>query len=553
MWPSSRPAQRAPDMAGKPGLDVLIVGGGHNGLTCAFYLARAGYRVRVLERRGVVGGAAITETFHPGFRNSTASYSVSLLNPKVIADMALARHGLRVVIRPLSYFAPVDEARYLILDKDPARTHAEVARWSPRDAERLPAFHARLDGSVDLLRGLLLKTPPNPAGGVRDLIGGLGLAGAVRKLGLQGQGDLLDLFGKSAGDILDAWFQTNALKGLLGFDATIGNYASPYGPGSAYVLLHHVFGEVNGIKGAWGHAIGGMGSITQAMARACEEAGVEISTDSPVKEIAVKDGRAVGVVLDDGSDLGARVVVSNLNPKLLFGSLVDARWLAPSFRDRMAAWRCGSGTFRMNVALSELPDFTCRPTAGGQGEHHGASIVIAPSLGYLDQAYMDARMHGWARRPSIEMHIPSVLDDSLAPPGAHVASLFCQQFAPTLPDGSSWDEHRETVADLIVDTVTALAPNFRASILGRMILSPLDLERKLALTGGDIFHGALSLDQLYAARPALGWGDYRSPIDGLYMCGSGTHPGGGVTGAPGHNAAHEILRDLRRGRPRRRA
>ncbi|HEY7851841.1 MAG TPA: NAD(P)/FAD-dependent oxidoreductase, partial [Caulobacteraceae bacterium] len=246
--------------------DALIVGGGHNGLVCAFYLARAGYRVRVLERREIVGGAAITEEFHPGFRNSTASYSVSLLNPKVIADMQLARHGLRVVIRPLSYFAPADDHRYLILDKDPERSRREVARFSERDAGRLAAFHEHLDGAVELLRSLLLKTPVNPAGGPRDLIGALGLAAQVRRLGLPGQERLLDLFGKSAGDILDAWFETDLLKGVLGFDATIGNYASPYTPGSAYVLLHHVFGEVNGIKGAWGHAIGGMGSITQAMA-----------------------------------------------------------------------------------------------------------------------------------------------------------------------------------------------------------------------------------------------------------------------------------------------
>jgi phytoene dehydrogenase-like protein len=524
--------------------DAIIVGGGHNGLVCAFYLARAGYKVRVLERREIVGGAAITEEFHPGFRNSVASYSVSLLNPKVIADMDLARHGLTVTIRPLSYFAPVDDQRYLILDKDAERSRREVARWSEKDAQRLQAFHAHLDGNVELLRSLLLKTPINPDGGSRDLISGLGLANQVRKMGLKGQGDLLDLFGKSAGDILDQWFETDVLKGLLGFDATIGNYASPYTPGSAYVLLHHVFGEVNGVKGAWGHAQGGMGAITQAMAAACLEAGVEISTSAPVREISVVDGKAVGVVLEDWSDIAAKVIVSNLNPKLLFENLVAPEHLPQAFKARMSAWRCASGTFRMNVALSELPHFTCLPSSG-QAEHHGASIVIAPSLGYLDQAYMDARQFGWARRPAIEMHIPSVLDDSLAPPGAHVASLFCQQFAPVLPDGGSWDDHREAAADLIIETVSRYAPNFKAAVLGRMILSPLDLERKLALTGGDIFHGSLTLDQLYAARPALGYGDYRAPVRGLYMCGSGTHPGGGVTGAPGHNAAHEILRDLK--------
>ena len=528
--------------------DAIIVGGGHNGLTCAFYLARAGYRVRVLERRGIVGGAAITEEFHPGFRNSVDSYSVSLLNPKVIADMQLARHGLKIVIRPLSYFAPTDDGRYLILDRDAARSRREVARFSAGDADKLDAFHTHLDGAVDLLRSLLLKTPPNPAAGARDLFSGLGLANQVRKMGVQGQADLLDLFGKSAGDILDQWFESDALKGLLGFDAVVGNYASPYTPGSAYVLLHHVFGEVNGEKGAWGHAIGGMGAITQAMLAACLEVGVEVTTDAPVREIAVVNGKATGVVLEDGGDLSARVVVSNLNPKLLFEKLIAPEHLDQPFKDHMRGWRCASGVFRMNVALSDLPNFTCKPS-DGVAEQHGASIVIAPSLTYLDQAYMDARMHGWARRPAIEMHIPSVLDDSLAPPGAHVASLFCQQFAPDLPPkmpgGSSWDDHREAAADLIIDTVTAYAPNFKGSILGRMILSPLDLERKLALTGGDIFHGALTLDQLYAARPALGYGDYRAPIAALYMCGSGTHPGGGVTGAPGHNAAREIVRDLR--------
>ena len=531
--------------------DVVIVGGGHNGLTCAFYLARAGCKVRVLERRGVVGGAAITEEFHPGFRNSVASYSVSLLNPKVIADMDLARHGLKVVIRPLSYFAPLGGDDYLILDKDKARTHREVSRFSPRDADRMEAFHARLDGIVDLLRGVLLKTPFNASARPGDLVTALSLANQVRKMGLQGQGDLLDLFGKSAGDLLDAWFETDVLKGVLGFDATIGNYASPYTPGSAYVLIHHVFGEVNGVRGAWGHAIGGMGSITQAMAKACQEQGVEISLDSPVREIAIVGGRVRGVVLEDGADIEAASVVSNLNPKLLFGRLVAPQHLPQSFQDRIVAWRCGSGTFRMNVALGELPNFTALPSHG-IAEHHGASIVIAPSLGYLDRAYMDARTLGWAREPAIEMHIPSVLDDSLAPPGQHVASLFCQQFAPELPDGSSWDDHREKVADQIIDTVTRHAPNFKTAILGRMILSPLDLERKLSLIGGDIFHGALGLDQLYSARPALGYADYRSPVAGLYMCGSSTHPGGGVTGAPGHNAAHEILRDLRRGKPRTR-
>ncbi|MEM1112293.1 MAG: NAD(P)/FAD-dependent oxidoreductase [Pseudomonadota bacterium] len=523
--------------------EIIIVGGGHNGLTCAWYLARAGHSVRILERRDIVGGAAITEEFHPGFRNSVASYSVSLLNPRVIKDMALERHGLRVVIRPLSYFSPVDDQRYLILDRDKARTYAELSKWSPADAENMTAFHAELDRLVDFLRGTLLKTPPNPAGGLREIPKAIGLLGSARALQLEGQSGMLEMFGKSAGDMLDSWFETDVLKGLLGFDAIIGNYASPYTPGSAYVLLHHVFGEVNGVQGAWGHAIGGMGSITQAMARACEELGVTIQTGAPVRKISIHGGVAKGVVLDSGESIDAKAVVSNVTPSILYEKLIDPEHLDDDFLRRIKRWKSGSGSFRMNVALSELPNFTCQPSAG-LAEHHQASIVIAPSLQYLDQGYMDARMHGWSRAPAIEMHLPSVLDDSLAPQGQHVASLFCQHFAPELPNGDSWDEHREAAADAIIDTVNRYAPNFKASILGRMILSPLDLERKLALTRGDIFHGALSLDQLYSARPMLGYGSYKSPIKSLFMCGSGTHPGGGVTGAPGHNAAGEIIKCL---------
>jgi phytoene dehydrogenase-like protein len=313
------------------------------------------------------------------------------------------------------------------------------------------------------------------------------------------------------------------------------------------VLLHHVFGEVNGKKGAWGHAIGGMGAITQAMARAAAERGVEIRVGAAVREVLIEQGRATGVVTASGELLRARCVVSNLNPRLLYGSMIDPAALPPDFRERMARWRCGSGTFRMNVALSELPDFTDLP-GRTLAEHHTAGIIMAPSLAYMDQAYLDARASGWSRQPIVEMLIPSTLDDTLAPPGQHVASLFCQHVAPQLPDGASWDDHREAVADVMIDLVTSHAPNFRSAVLGRQILSPLDLERTFGLIGGDIFHGALSLDQLFSARPALGHADYRGPVPGLYMCGAGTHPGGGVTGAPGHNAAREILRDWRRHR-----
>jgi phytoene dehydrogenase-like protein len=318
-------------------------------------------------------------------------------------------------------------------------------------------------------------------------------------------------------------------------------------PGTAYVQLHHCFGEVNGRKGVWGHAIGGMGAITQAMRQACEAKGVEIETDCPVKDIIIDKGRAQGVVLENGKTIQAGLVVSNLNPKLLFTKLVPESALPADFLRRIRHWKCGSGTFRMNVALSELPSFTCLP--GKQaGDHHTAGIIIAPTLTYMDKAYHDAREHGWSRQPIVEILIPSVLDDSLAPKNAHVASLFCQHVAPELPSGASWDDHREEVADLMIKTVDEYAPGFAASVIARQVHSPLDLERKFGLIGGDIFHGALSLDQLFSARPVLGHADYRSPIPGLYMCGSGAHPGGGVTGAPGHNAAQVILADSRRRR-----
>jgi phytoene dehydrogenase-like protein len=525
-------------------LDVLIIGGGHNGLVCAFYLARAGRRVRVLERREIVGGAAVTEELHPGFRNSVASYAVSLLHPKVIADMELRRHGLEIVLRPMAYFAPDAAGGYLLLSRDAAENDATLRRLSPKDADAYHAYHARLDALVDLLRDMLLKTPPNAGGGLGDLLSAAALAHRLGKLDLESQRDLVDLFGKSAGEILDSWFETDVLKGVLGFDSIVGAYASPYTPGSAYVLLHHVFGEVNGVKGAWGHAMGGMGAITEAMARACKEQGVDIRLSSPVREVILESGRAAGVVLESGEAMRARAVASNIHPQLLYGKLIPEAALPADFAARIRNWRSGSGVFRMNVALSELPRFSCLPT-DGQGRHHAASILIAPSLAYLDSAYTDARAHGWARAPAIEMHIPSVLDPSLAPKGAHVASLFCQHFAPTLPDGASWDDHRDAAAATIIDTIEAHAPGFRASVIAQTALSPLDLERKLGLVGGDIFHGRLSLDQLFSARPVLGHADYRGPLPGLYMCGSSTHPGGGVTGLPGHNAAREILRDWR--------
>lgn len=520
--------------------DAVIIGGGHNGLVCACYLAAAGLKVRVLERRSVVGGAAVTEEFHPGFRNSVASYTVSLLNPKVINDLRLKDNGLQIIERPLANFLPLNDKEYLKAGPRERDTVAEVARFSKRDAKRLPEYNRHLDVIAQVLRDLVLQTPANVGGGIGDVLSALKLGNRFRKLDMEQRRDLLDLFAKSAGDILDAWFESSPVKALFGFDSVVGNYASPYTPGSAYVLLHHVFGEVNGKQGAWGHAVGGMGAITQAMAREAENRGVEITVEAEVQKVNVANGRATGVTLADGAVIEARHVVSNLNPKLLYLDLIDASELDEDFVRRMRGWKCESGTFRMNVALSELPRFKCLPETGA---HLGAGIIIAPSLQYMDRAYLDARQQGWSQKPIVEMLIPSTLDGTLAPQGGHVASLFCQHVAPQLPGGKSWDAEKEKVAQLMIDTVDQYAPNFRSSMLGHVALSPLDLERTFGLVGGDIFHGALSLDQLYSARPMLGYASYRGPLQGLYMCGSGTHPGGGVTGAPGHNAAREILKD----------
>ncbi|OLF81151.1 FAD-dependent oxidoreductase [Maricaulis sp. W15] len=524
--------------------DILIVGGGHNGLVCAAYLAKAGLKVTVLERRDVVGGAAVTEEFHPGFRNSVASYTVSLLNPKIIADLDLHGHGLEIVERKIGNFLPLEDDRYLLAGD--GLTRDEVAKFSTRDAERLAEYGARLEVVADTLRSLVLETPPNLSegswlGALPEMMKAANLGGRLGAMSMTARRDLLDLFSKSAGDWLDGWFESDAIKALFGFDSIVGNFASPYTPGSAYVLLHHLFGEVNGKKGAWGHAIGGMGAITQAMARCCEARGVEIRTGCPVREVLVADGGAGTVVLDSGEQLSARAVVSNLNPKLLFGSLVDPAALPADFNERIRHYKCGSGTFRMNVALDRLPSFTALP---GPGDHLTAGIIMAPSLAYMEQAYIDARRQGWSTSPIIEMLIPSTLDPTLAPDGQHVASLFCQHVAPELSGGRDWDDHRDEVAQVMLDTVERWAPSFRDSVLGYQALTPKDLERTFGLVGGDIFHGALSLDQLFSARPVLGHADHRSPIKRLYQCGAGTHPGGGVTGAPGHNAAREILKDF---------
>jgi phytoene dehydrogenase-like protein len=518
---------------------ALIIGGGHNGLVCATYLAKAGVDVTIVERLDVIGGAAVTEEFHPGYRNSVASYTVSLLHPKVIEDLHLHRHGLEILERPVNNFLPLPNGDSLTSYPESADMHREVSRFSTRDADTLASFWGSLDKVVELLRDLLLEAPPAVDNlGVSDLFRMFSLSRKFSKLTIENKRQLLRLFSVSAGEILDDEFESDPIKALIGFDAIVGNYASPYQAGSAYVLLHHVIGEVNGQQGRWGHARGGMGSITNAMAVEAGLNGVKIETGVAVEKVLVKNGRAAGVCLTDGTQLAADLVISNVNPKLLYLSMLDEKDIAPSSRFHFNRYKCESGSFRMNVALSALPAFT----ANTPPDALTGGIVLAPSLQYMDTAYRDAVQHGFSSQPVVELLIPSLVDDTLAPPGHHVASLFCQQFNPGL--GAAWNDQRQAAADTIIDTVTSYAPNFKDSIIASQLLSPHDLETRFGLLGGDIQHGRLSLDQLFMARPMIGAGQYATEIKNLYMCGAGTHPGGGVSGIPGHNAAKKILSDI---------
>jgi phytoene dehydrogenase-like protein len=524
-------------------IDAIIVGAGHNGLTCAAYLGMAGLRVRIFERRDVVGGACVTEEFHPGFRNSTAAYTVGLLQPKIIRDLKLYEYGLRFVERRAQNFLPLPDGRYLLTGQ--GRTEHEIAKFSAKDAARYPAFQAQIQRVVDVLRALALTAPPNLTGDLRVVVREFSKFATIGKSLWQARSfrTALQLLRQSAGAILDSWFESDPIKAVLGFDAVVGNLASPYTAGSAYLLLHHVLGELDGKSGVWGYAIGGMGAITQAMAGVAVKHGAHIDVCSEIREIIVENDRAVGVVLKNRTSVRARAVIANVNPQFLFQRLLPREVVPQAVAARMKAWKAGSGSFRMNLALAKLPDFTALP---GPGDHHTAGIILAPSLSFMEQAYRDCIDHGWSRSPIVELVIPSTLDDSLAPPGAHVAALFCQHVSPQFADGSTWDQHREAVADLMIDTVEAYAPGFKASVIAKQSLSPLDLERIFGLPNGDIFHGAMTLDQLFSARPIQGFAAYRMPIAGLYLCGAGAHPGGGVTGAPGHNAAQAVIADLLR-------
>jgi phytoene dehydrogenase-like protein len=517
----------------------IVIGGGHNGLVAACYLAAAGHKMTILEARSIVGGAAVTEEFHPGFRNSTASYTVSLLHPQVIKDLNLEQHGLEILERRVSNFLPLPDGNALSLYPDLAATQLEIKKFSEKDAQALPRYYADLDEIVPLVQWAMVNTPPlGTSAGLGELFKAFQLSRQFSRLDAAAKQRLLKLFTVSAAEYLEMYFESEPIKAIFGFDAVVGHFDSPYAPGSAYVLLHHVVGGVNGKSGTWGHARGGMGSITQAMASEAIARGVEIRTSCAVSEVIIENGNATGVITADGQNISADFVVSNLNPKLLFQHLISKQHLMPDTQAHFQHYRCQSGTFRLNVALSQLPCFTAQPD---QTVLEGG-IILAPNLDYMAQAFVDAQSYGFSKQPIVEMLIPSLVDDSLAPAGQHVASLFCQHFDPKLRE--RWPALQDSAIESILNVVESAAPGFKSSILAVQSHSPWDLEQKFGLTGGDIFHGRLSLDQLFSARPMLGMGQYQCEINDLYLCGAGTHPGGGVSGIPGMNAAREIIRHL---------
>lgn len=525
--------------------DIVIIGAGHNGLTTAAYLAKKGLSVGVFEARGVIGGAAVTEEFHPGFKNSVASYLVGLLSPKVVAELGLVEAGLKIIKRPANDFLPLEDGRYLLNEVDKDDDYCkQLDKFSTGDGAGYMKMDADLKEVVGAVSELMDRTPPNLGGGYSDIFSAIGAGLEMRHFSSRAQATLARLMTMSAADFISQYFKGDAIRGAYAYLASVGNFQSPHAPGSAYVILHHSFGQTNSEKGTWGHAIGGMGAVSDAIAKVAKAHGVVIEVNAPVAAVKTKGGVACGIILKDGREIEATRVIANTTPKVLYEKLVAPELLPDEFRNTVSRYRSHSATLRMNVALSELPDFTCLP-GKIQGVHHGSSVVIAPSIQYLEDAYDDAKKGGWSKNPAIEMWISSTIDPTLAPKGQHVASLFCQHFHQTLSDGRDWDAYREQAADAVVKTMTQYAPNFAQSIIARQVLTPKDLEQKFGLTGGDIFHGSLHIDQIFSMRPVPGYADYRTPVPNLYLCGSGTHPGGGVTGIPGRNAAREILKDIR--------
>jgi len=525
--------------------DAVIVGAGHNGLVTAGYLARAGLRVLVLENREVVGGACVTEELWPGYRVSTAAYLCSLLQERVVRDLELERFGYRVDPKDPAFFSPFPDQRHFFMWKDQKKTLEEIARFSRRDAEAYPRYEQHLEWLARFIEPLLLQPPPNlPPGSAAEVLESLRLAGRLRELGRRGIAALVKLFTQSAAEFLGEWFESDALKVTLATDGVIGSNGGPMSSGTAYVLMHHCMGGVDGVRGLWGFVRGGMGSITQAMARSAESRGAKIRCSCRVQRIEVRNQAAGAVVLASGEEIRARLVVSCADPRRTFLELIEPRHLPEDFLRSMSGYRSEGTSLKMNLALDGLPDFRVLPGAEA-GPQHRATIHLCPGMEYLERAWDDAKYGEPSREPLIEMTIPTTYDPTLAPPGKHILGVFLQ-FAPYRLRETNWDQIRESYADRVLDIIAEYAPNIHSLVRHRQVLTPLDLERIYGLTGGNIFHGAMSPDQMFCFRPLLGWARYRTPIRNLYLCGAGTHPGGGVMGAAGFNAARIILRDWRR-------
>lgn len=547
--------------------DAVIIGAGHNGLVTAAYLARAGLRVLVLERRHVVGGACVTEELWPGYKISTAAYLCGLLQPKIIRDLDLEQLGYEILPKDPAFFSPFPDGRSLFVWRDDAKTAAEIAKFSSRDARRYPEYEGFLERLATFVEPWLLRTPPNPIRRRWDDLAALARLGwETLRLAPSDFVQAYRIATQSARDFLDAWFESPELKASLATDGVIGARGGPGTPGTAYVLFHHSMGQAAGKRGLWGFVRGGMGALTQALAAAAQRHGAQVRTNAAVAQILIRDGRADGVVLSDGEEIAARTVVSNADPKRTFLDLVPS--LDGEFRREIESIRSEGVAMKINLALDGLPQFRAAPESG-MGPQHRATIHIGPTMDYIDRAWDDARAGRPSREPFLEVTIPTTYDPSLAPPGKHIMNIFVQYtpyrlapYQPAWPSSGmrqmnspvgtglaegSWDHLKESYADRVIETLAGYAPDITDRIIHRHVLSPQDLEREFGLTGGDIFHGEMTLDRLFFMRPVPGWADYRTPIRGLYLCGSGTHPGGGVMGAPGHNAAREILKDLRKG------
>jgi phytoene dehydrogenase-like protein len=523
----------------KQAYDAIIIGGGHNGLTAAAYLAKAGRKVLVLERRHLVGGAAVSEEIHPGFKYTVASYVISLLRPEVIQELQLHKHGLHLTPQA-GAFLPMENGNYLALHGDEASTFAEIRRHSKRDADLLSGFNNMMADMAFAVKPIMGMIAPDLAApgmiGLRTL---RDFGKHVQSLGKKKFHWLTKIMTMSAYDFVSEWFETDILKAYLSTSGIIGTMLGIKSPGTAYVLLHHYMGEVDGALSAWGSQKGGTGGVSEAIASAARSYGAEIRCNAAVAQVIVKNGQAVGVAMENGDEIYARIIISGCDPKVTFRTLVEEKELPSGFVEAIDNFKFRGSSGKVNLALDGLPDFP----AMKDKSLINSTLFIAVGTDYLEQAYDDAKYDDFSKRPFLECVIPTTVDPSMAPPGKHVMSIFVQYASYDMPTHGDRDQQRDAFGDAVIDTLAAFAPNIKEIILHKQILTPWDLEDQLGLTEGNIFHGELTLDQLFILRPAPGWANYRTPIRNYYQCGSGTHPGGGITGGPGRLAALEIMRD----------